>query len=405
MVGTEGFWKIGLIPQAIANGLATILVLFFLLTGLHGSLLDVGLVTGVSALALIPSQMVWGKLIDGAGKCKPFLTVGFVGMGLSFAAIPFAGTVGALLFLVAAKSVMYAATLPARQLLTVESERKEGWKRGLANMQAVSATGETLGMGIGTAFLVIVGYSQLFYLCGGLCIVSALALGILAKEPGFMIQRKLVAMERSTALLVAMSDAVGGQGYVKTAAYGRAMRMMNSSTTFLLLGIFCFSLAGSAFYSPLPAYFLQFFSSSLTFFVFFAGSLSGAIFYFLVGRTGQGAARSLIVSTGTRVVAIPALLLVAVGASPGFAAAVGLMVLLEAVWSFFDVNSTFAYLERAQIGRAGYYGGLVGLGSAGGAFFGGYVSNLLGFPVLFLCCGVLCAVSFVSFAVHYSGAD
>src|SRR5579863_3659251 len=309
MVGTEGFWKAGLIPQAIANGLATILVLFFLLTGLHGSLLDVGLVTGVSALALIPSQMIWGRLIDGVGKVKPFLTAGFVGMGISFAAVPFAGTIGVLLFLVAAKSVMYAATLPARQLLTVESERREGWKRGLANMQAVSSSGETLGMGIGTAFLAVVGYTQLFYLCGALCIASAVALGVLAREPGFMIQRKMVAMERSTALLVAMSDAVGGQGVVKTAAYGRAVKMMNSSSTFLLLGILSFSLAGSAFYSPLPAYFLQFFSSSLTFFIFFAGSLSGAVCYFLVGRTGQGVAKSLIVSTATRVIAIPALIL------------------------------------------------------------------------------------------------
>ncbi|HYB06828.1 MAG TPA: MFS transporter, partial [Nitrososphaerales archaeon] len=79
-------WKLGLLPQSVANGLTTILVLFFLLTDLHGTLLDVGLLTGIAALALIPSQMFWGKLIDGVGRCKPFLVFGFVGMGASTAA-------------------------------------------------------------------------------------------------------------------------------------------------------------------------------------------------------------------------------------------------------------------------------------------------------------------------------
>ena len=52
----DNLWKYGLIPQAIANGLSSILVLFFLLSNLHGDLLDIGLVAGVSALALIPSM-------------------------------------------------------------------------------------------------------------------------------------------------------------------------------------------------------------------------------------------------------------------------------------------------------------------------------------------------------------
>ena len=63
----------------MANGLTNILVLFYLIQVLHGSLIDVGLVTGVAALALIPSQAVWGKLVDSTGRCKPFLVFGFIG--------------------------------------------------------------------------------------------------------------------------------------------------------------------------------------------------------------------------------------------------------------------------------------------------------------------------------------
>lgn len=199
----------GLIPQAIANGLSSILILFFLLSDLHGGLLDVGLVAAVTALALIPSQIVWGRLVDSVGRCKPFLILGFVGMGASLAAIPLVGNVALLLGLVSLKSVLYAATLPARQLLTVESERREGWKRGLANMQFLTALGETIGMGIGAVTVSVFGFGQLFLACGALCLSSAMLLAVVAREPGFMIQRRLVALERTTSTLVAMSDYVG----------------------------------------------------------------------------------------------------------------------------------------------------------------------------------------------------
>ena len=92
--------------------------------------------------------------------------------------------------------------------------------------------------------------------------------------------------------------------------------MLNRSTKYLMLGIFTFSLAGSAFYSPLPAYFLQYFSSSLVMVVFFGGSLAGAVAYLAVGRMGQGVGKGLVVSAVVRMLMIPALALAALGASP-----------------------------------------------------------------------------------------
>jgi MFS family permease len=195
---SDSLWKYCLIPQAVANGLSGILVLFFLLSDLHGGLLDIGLVAGVSALALIPSQMLWGWLIDRIVRCKPFLILGFLGMGVSLVAIPWVGSVSGLIALVSLKSVLYAATLPARQLLTIESEQRDGWQRGLANMQFLTSLGEALGMGIGALTVSSLGYAQLFLMCGVLCITSAAASGLLTREPGFMMQRRLVRLERST---------------------------------------------------------------------------------------------------------------------------------------------------------------------------------------------------------------
>jgi predicted MFS family arabinose efflux permease len=396
------FWKIGLMPQAIANGLASILVLFFLISDLHGGLFDVGLVAGVSALALIPSQVLWGRLTDSAGRCKPFLLLGFVGMGISFAAVPWAGSVAGLIAIVSLKSVLYAATLPARQLLTVESEQREGWQKGLADMQFVTTLGETVGMGIGAALVASIGFGQLFLICGALCGTSAIALGILAQEPGLMIQRRLVALERSTSTLIAVSGIVGTLRLSPSRIdYGKTLSSLNHSTKYLMLGIFGFSLAGAAFYSSLPAYFLRYYSAQAVFLVFFGGSLAGALSYLIVGRRAGGPGRSLALSSSVRMVVIPLLLLAALGAAPGLAVAAVVLAVLEAVWSLFDVSSMFAFLETARVGQAGFYGALVGMGSAGGGFMGGFVSMQFDFATLFMLCSILCAGAFVAFVLQF----
>ena len=397
-------WKLGLVPQSVANGLTNILILFYLLQTLHGSLLDVGLVTGVAALALIPSQAVWGRMVDSTGRCKPFLVFGFLGFGAAMAAIPLAVNVWELVVLVSIKSVFYAATVPARQLLTVESEQRDGWQKGLANMAFLTTSGETIGMGVGTAMVLSLGFGELFLLAGLLCFASAAALSALAQEPGLMIQRRLVSLERSLGTIMAVSEYAG---YPRLSQVGApredTLRMLNRSTKFLLVGIFSFSLAGSAYYSPLPAYFLRFYSSQAVFFVFFAGSLAGALGYLLVGRILKGAVSNLLLSSVTRVVVLPLLVLAAIGGSPGLAAAAIVLAAMEVLWSLFDVSSTFAYLETAKVGRAGFYGALVGAGSAGGGFLGGYLSMAYGFPALFMLCSLLCAVAFVAYLLQYRG--
>jgi MFS family permease len=399
-------WKLGLVPMSIANGLTGIIILFFLLTNLHGTLIDVGLVTGVGALALIPSQILWGKMIDSVGKCKPFLVLGFIGMGAATAAIPWATSVTALLVIASLKSMSLAATLPARQLLTVESETKDGWQKGLANMQFLTSMGETAGMGLGAGIVASVSFGDLFLLCGALCAVSAGALGVLAKEPGLMIQRRLVTLERATDTIIAASKFAG---YPRLSpprlVGGRLPSVLRRSTKFLLAGVFCFSLAGSAFYSPLPAYFLQYYPSQEVLLVFFAGSLAGSLSYVVVGRFSRNAGRSLLLSSTTRMVVLPMLLLTAIGAGTGLAAGALVLAALEALWSLFDVSSMFAFLETAKMGRAGFYGALTGLGSAGGGFLGGLLSMEMGFAALFMMCSLLCGGAMVAFATQFRGGS
>lgn len=340
--------------------------------------------------------------MDSSGRCKPFLVFGFIGMGLAIAVMPWAGGVSALFALICLKSVAYAATLPARQLLTIESEQQKGWQQGLANMQFLTSLSETAGMGVGALTVSALSFNELFLICGVLSGMSALALGLVAQEPGLMIQRRLVALERSTSTIVTVSSIAGyPRLQPQLQSYDRLLGTLNRSTKFLMIGIFGFSLAGNALYSPLPAYFLQFFSSSSVFFIFFGGSLVGALFYPAIGRLTKGAGWSLMLSSSMRIIVPPLLLLAALGPTSGFAAAVAVLALLESLWSLFDVSSLYAFLETARIGRVGLYGAVLGLGSAGGGFLGGFISMRFGFPVLFVLCSLTFAGAFVAFLLQF----
>jgi predicted MFS family arabinose efflux permease len=399
---SPSFWKWGLVPQSIANGLSSILLLVFLVTGLHGGLLEIGLLAGLSALALIPSQMFWGWLIDKTSRCKPFLVLSFAATGLVYFAIPWVTSISGLLVVAIVKSVFYGASLPARQVLTVESERRERWQGGLARLQLLTGMGETIGMGIGALTISSAGFGTLFLSCGGLCLVSALGAGLLARDPQMMIQRRLVGMERYTSTLVLASNILAKSGVnTRDLTPGRVARMLNPGTRYLMVGIFAFSLGGATLYSPLPAYFLNLYSSSTVFLLFFAGSLANTICYLLVGRVAKSAQKSLLITPLLRMVLIPLLILPALGAGSSVLVAAAVLAPLSGVWALFDVSSAFAYLEVSQIGQAGLYGALIGLGSAAGGFFGGFVSVHVGFPPLFAICSAIYATSLVTFALQF----
>jgi len=137
------------------------------------------------------------------------------------------------------------------------------------------------------------------------------------------------------------------------------------------------------------------------FFVFFAGSFAGSLAYLSIGRLFKSPAQNLLLSSFTRMVVLPLLLLGAIGAAPGLVAAAVVLATLEILWSLFDVSSTFSYLETAKVGRAGVYGALVGLGSAGGGFLGGVFSMEWGFSSLFVLCSLLCACALGAFLAQF----
>src|SRR5450759_5336493 len=105
-----------LVPQGVAVGLSNLLIVLFLVTSLKGNVFQVGLLAGVTSLALMPSMMFWGWVTDRVRRFRPFLIFSFIATGIVLLLIPTVHNVPELFILAIVKSVAYAASMPSRQI-------------------------------------------------------------------------------------------------------------------------------------------------------------------------------------------------------------------------------------------------------------------------------------------------
>jgi hypothetical protein len=311
-------------------------------------------------------------------------------------------TVFELFILAIIKSVAYAASMPSRQILMAESESHTNWQSGFARLQFLEGMGETIGLGVGFASSSALGFETQFVLCGVLFFTSALAAAFWVRDPVLIIERRLVGIERFADTLVTASTLVAkAEVYARYTSPGSIKRLFKPTLGYFMLGVFCFSFGAAALFSPLPVYFLRFYSASSVFLLFFANNIGNTVGYLLVGGIAKRAERSLLLAAALRMVMIPALLFGS--GQVGFIAAFAVLAGMGGLWALFDVSSTCMYLELARSGRVGLYCALAGLGSAAGSLMGGAMSMSYGFGVTFSTCSLVYAVSIAMFVLQFRG--
>ncbi len=393
---------LSLVPQGVAVGLSNLLIVLFLATSLKGNVLEVGLLAGVTSLVLMPSMMFWGWATDRVGRFRPFLILSFVATGIVLLLIPTVHSIAELFILAIVKSAAYAGSLPSRQILMAESESHTTWRSGYARLQFVESTGETIGLGIGFVSSAALGFETQFVLCAALFFASALATAVWVRDPGLIIERRLVGIERFASTLVSASVLVANADtYARYTTPGSIRRIFRPTLGFFMVGVFCFSLGATALSSPLPVYFLRYYSASSVFLLFFANDLGNALGYLMVGGIAERARRSLLLAAGLRMLMVPALLLA--GGQVGFTADFGVLAIMGGVWALYDVASTCMFLELARSGRVGLYGAIAGLGTATGSLLGGAISMSYGFGVTFAVCSLVYAVAMAMFLLQFKG--
>ena len=397
-------WMLSLVPQGVAVGLSNLLIVLFLATSLHGNVLQVGLLAGSTSLVLMPSMMFWGWATDRVRRFRPFLVLSFIATGTVLLLIPTAHSATELFILAIVKSVAYAASMPSRQILMAESESHTSWRGGFARLQFLESAGETIGLGIGFASSSVLGLETQFVLCAALFFTSALVAAVWVRDPVLIIERRLVGIERFANTLVSASVLVANAHvYARHTTAGSIRRIFKPTLGFFMVGVFCFSLGAAALFSPLPVYFLRFYSASSVFLLFFANDLGNTLGYLLVGGIAERARRSLLLAAALRMLMIPALLLV--GGRAGFTADFAVLAVMGGVWALFDVASTCMFLELARSGRVGLYGAFAGLGTAAGGLLGGVISMSYGFGVTFAVCSLAYAVALATFVLQFKGTS
>ncbi len=112
-------------------------LLFYLplhLFSLGGSLLEVALLTTISALVSALMSGAWGRLSDSVGKRKPFMIAGMAAMSLFFISLLAIGTKMGVLLALAAATALTCATEPSIQAyVTSLSPKEKGSAAGRLN--------------------------------------------------------------------------------------------------------------------------------------------------------------------------------------------------------------------------------------------------------------------------------
>ena len=218
-----------------------------------------------------------------------------------------------------------------------------------------------------------------------------------------MIERRLMSIERFTNTLTKASNLICyADTYSRMSSLNRLSETFRPSIKLLMLGIFIFSLAGNALFTPLPIFFLNLYSASMVFPLFFANSVAKTFSYLFLSGVAKSSKKALILASASRIVLIPILTIQSIlGIYSGFTLAAGILALLGVFWVLFDVSSKCLYLELSQLGMTGLYGALIGLGSAVGGFLGGYVAMSYGFETLFILCSLIYTATLLTFTLQF----
>lgn len=403
--------------NAAMGGLNTLLPLYIISIG--GTVIDVGNIVSAYSLALIPSSILWGIVVDREGKRKPFVTYGYLGITILLVAGFFVTEIGALLLLYMCYAVVSTAASPAVSLLLIESSPKKKLSMTFATYSSLTLVGTAAGVIPGTFWTSFLPLRAYFLLCGGFSGISVILAAKYLVEPKFALERKVVALTQES--LVAKLRTVSMifitmPSLEDIKSFSKLMRsVLTRYLPLLYLSFFLFFTAANLFFtSYTPFLKSRQMDDSGVFIIFSILFILQAAIYPITGRAcGRfGEAR----------VALSALWLRTVGFLAGVAAVVLMLrnsaLLIASVASIAMVGTAFAFYNTSssvllfrslaagkQGELLGVYSALSGIAAFVGAIVSGYLSFHFGYGATFVVAALLllgCALTLRSALTEHS---
>jgi MFS family permease len=384
-------WRIGFFFHEMAFGLISVFIPLYVVLQLHGSLVDLGIMTAVALFCGIPASFFWGYICDKTRRYKIYILLSFISGAILFYA--FTLTTGVLIFIVlyVIMQMLHVAHESPKNVLIAEHYSHEEWEKSYAAYEGLATVGSFIGLLLGLlAATFSVSSTLTLYLCAGLNLAAFVLSIFLVADPLMIFERRLVGIERRIDFTYrGVVSYMGG--------YSRVLKQ----ESFLAFGVALvfFTLATGIFFTPLPIFFEKqlSFSSSMVFLVYMLGSGGAMLGYFIAGRrspysSAKTQMRRIVLFRSALVFALVAV--VELIAYPTFFAGIILLALGFASAIYFILTLALS-MELMPPGKNAVFDVLVGLGAASGSFLGPYFAQMFGYIPTFLIAGGLFFLAFV----------
>ncbi len=330
-------WYYTFLPYNVAGGSTNPIIPLFITESLKGTVAQVGIASAITSIAAVPANILWGNLSDTLQKRKPFIIMGFLGMGLALIMMGFSTSIPQYYLANFMLGLLAAAVAPVGTVLVLESFEKKDWAKRLGDFSRVGGIGWVLGLIIGAIWLILFNGPDgvnsirgLFILAAVLCLVSSiLALRWVPEPKEKLDRRKLNPADYGhlTVHIIEKARYLPQRVIFITKVSAKNLKMANFpnnlkryyAMTFLAFAGFL------SFYVVFPIFLSQYvgLTSGEIFIIYLASSLASVLTYSLVGRLmgRMEGKRIQAVAFIFRIVIFPAFFLVT-DAQPAFSMAI-----------------------------------------------------------------------------------
>jgi len=407
-------WRLGFFFHEMAFGLLSVFMPLYVISFhdvnlLGGPLVALGIMMSVALFCSIPASFLWGWLCDATRRCKPFILMSFASSAilLFMMTLPFAQNVIVFVILYVLMHFLHIAHEAPKNVLIAENYSRDDWEKSYSYYRILTEIGLIIGLSIG--FCLSVGlFSSVaslnstvlaiytLYLCSGLSVVAFILSLLLVADPLLIFERRLVRIERAVDFtyrsVISVSRILGGSSWCDPPK--------RDNFRLFALAIVLFSLATSIFFTPLPVFLSQ--GLGLPSGMAYVGSIFtslGAItgYFFICERARSMDTRKQM----SRCVLFRSLLLFVLIGIIQLAIYPSVMiflvlVLLGVAFAIYYILMISVSMELIPAGKSGLFDGLVGLGTALGAFLGPYLASTYNYLPTYFIAAILFVLAFLS---------
>ncbi|HVO36886.1 MAG TPA: MFS transporter [Candidatus Acidoferrum sp.] len=394
-------WRLGFFFHEMAFGLLSVFLPLYVIS-IHGSLLDIGIMTSVALFLAIPASFFWGYICDKTRRYKRYILISFLASTVILYLFTLSTSVTVLILLYAAMSILHIAHEPPKNVLIAELYSRKDWERSFAFYEGLTEVGWLIGLVLGF-FASTYGVSQVdtLLLCSALNLVAFVASVALVADPLLIFERGLVSIEKS------VDFAYRGVSLASRAWDGVWTNdsLRRENVVAFGGGLVLFSLATSLLFTPMPVFIDSIATaaalpSGIVFAIFVLNSGGAVAGYFWTRNRSNSEASKRNLTKVVLLRSFLAFLLIGFAATTyTVALSTIILILLGFAYALFLVYTLSLSMELIPAGKAGLFNVLVGIGSAGGSFVGPVLAQIMGFEYVFVTAGLIFFAAYVSFKV------